>query len=318
MTVYSQLGGIVLPGELVSLIARQASDEGPTYTSWPGLIFYRFEQRISTYWDEVSSASLCMIAQGRERLRFGSVNYFYDQFHHLVIKRGLRFQVDILQAAIESPFLSIVLQLPPDLVNEVNDEMNRLLPKELRIEPSTFMPDVYVRVLDLPLVQALQRFLIALDSESDRNVLAPIYLREIVYWMLRSEQRLSLNGATIHEIPGSAIPAVISFMKEKMDQTLTVGDLAEAVCMSESSFAHLFKTAVGVSPLRFLKRMRLEHARECLLNGSTVKKAASNVSYTSVSHFSGEFKRHFGESPKAYTKMQRDLGLDAAGGINHK
>ncbi|MGZ3626914.1 MAG: helix-turn-helix transcriptional regulator, partial [Ktedonobacteraceae bacterium] len=112
-------------------------------------------------------------------------------------------------------------------------------------------------------------------------------------------------------------PAAISFMREMMDQQLTVRDLAEAVCMSESSFAHLFKTTVGVSPLRFLKRMRLEHARESLLNGSTVKKAASNVNYTSVSHFSSEFKRHFGESPKAYTKMQRDLGLEAMRDINH-
>ena len=90
--------------------------------------------------------------------------------------------------------------------------------------------------------------------------------------MLRSEQRLSVKGSSIHEIPGSAIPAVISFMKEKMDQTLTVDDLAEVVCMSESSFAHLFKTAVDVSPLRFLKRMRLEQTHECLLNGSTVKR----------------------------------------------
>lgn len=202
-------------------------------------------------------------------------------------------------------------------MNEVNDEMNCLLPKELRIEPTPPMPDVYVRVLDLSLVKAIQRFLIALESESDRRVLAPIYLKEIVYWMLRSEQSLWLEGGAAHKIPGSAIPAVISFMNEKMDQTLTVRDLTEAVCMSESSFARLFKTTMGVSPLRFLKQMRLEHARESLPNGFAVKKAASNVSYTSVSHFSSEFKRHFGESPKAYTKMRRDLGLDAMRDINH-
>ncbi|MGZ3629809.1 MAG: AraC family transcriptional regulator N-terminal domain-containing protein [Ktedonobacteraceae bacterium] len=180
--------------------------------------------------------------------------------------------MEILQASIESSFLSNVLQLQPDLVNEANDEMSCLLPKELRIEPSTYMPDVYVRILGLPLVQAVQRFLIALESEIDRSVLAPIYSREIVSWMLRSEKRLSVNGGTIHEIPGSTIPAAISFMKEKMDQTLTVDDLAEVVCMGESSFAHLFLTTVDVSPLRFLKRMRLEEARECLLNGSTVKR----------------------------------------------
>ena len=87
-----QSEAVVLPGELVASIARQALHEGPTCTSWPGLTFYRFEQRVETHWDEVSSASLCMVVQGRKRLRVGSINYFYDLFHYLVIKRGLPFQ----------------------------------------------------------------------------------------------------------------------------------------------------------------------------------------------------------------------------------
>ncbi len=36
-----------MPGEFVALIARQALDEGPTCTSWPGLMFYRIEQNAS-------------------------------------------------------------------------------------------------------------------------------------------------------------------------------------------------------------------------------------------------------------------------------
>src|SRR6266536_4038168 len=82
-----QSEAVALPDELVALVARQAVNEGPTRAAWPGLTFYRFEQRVATHWDEVSSASLCMVAQGRKRLRFGSVNYFYDPFHHLVIRR---------------------------------------------------------------------------------------------------------------------------------------------------------------------------------------------------------------------------------------
>ena len=38
-----QSEAVVLPGDLVSSIARQALNEGTTYTAWPGLTFYRFE-----------------------------------------------------------------------------------------------------------------------------------------------------------------------------------------------------------------------------------------------------------------------------------
>src|SRR5258708_38926190 len=93
-----QSEAVVLPGELVASNARQALNEGPTSTVWPGLTFYRFEQRVATNWDEFSSASLCMVVQGRKRLRVASVNYLYDPFPYLVIKRVLRFQVEIILA----------------------------------------------------------------------------------------------------------------------------------------------------------------------------------------------------------------------------
>ena len=302
-----QSEAVVLPGELVASIARQALNEGPTSTVWPGLTFYRFEQRVATNWDEVSSASLCMVVQGRKRLRVGSVNYFYDPFHYLVIKRGLRFQVEILQASPERPFLSFVLQMKPDLVNEVYEEMNRLVPDALRIEPAPPTPDVYATSLDQPLVGAVQRFLLAVESESERVVLAPMYLREIVYRLLRSEQRVWLLESAARENHGNAITAAIAFLKQEIYQPLSVRDLAEAVSMSESSFAHMFKATTGVSPLQFLKQLRMEQARRLLLGGSNVSEAADSVGYASLSHFISEFKRYFGKSPKVYTQRLRDV-----------
>jgi AraC-like DNA-binding protein len=213
-----------------------------------------------------------MVMQGRKRLRF------YDPLHYLVIKRGLSFQAEILQASPERPFLSFVLQLQPDMVAGVYNEMIHLVPDGLRIEPAPALPDVYVSALELPLVGAVQRFLQALEATPDRTVLAPMYLREIVYRLLC--------------------------------RPLTVRDLAEAVSMSESGFAHMFKATTGLSPLQFLKHMRLEHARKFLMRGSSVGEAAESVGYTSVSHFISEFKRHFGESPRAYTLRLR--GLHAA------
>ena len=92
-----------------------------------------------------------------------------------------------------------------------------------------------------------------------------------------------------------------------MQQPLSVRDLARAVSMSESGFAHMFKATTGVSPLQFLKQLRLEQASKLLLSGSNVSEAADKIGYTSQSHFIAEFKRYFGESPKAYAQRLRNL-----------
>ena len=308
MIVEPDAESVSLPVELGRYIAGQASSEGPSRSAtWPGLTFYRFEQRVALHWNEVDSASLCMVVQGRKRLRIGSANYFYDPLHYLVIKRGLSFQAEILQASRDRPFLSFVLQMQPDLVASVYNEMIHLAPDDLRIEPAPPLPDVYVSALDSSLVGAVQRFLQALEAASDRMVLAPMYLREIVYRLLRSEQHTWLLESATHEKQGNTISAAIAFMQQEMRRPLTVRGLAEAVSMSESGFAHLFKAAIGVSPLQFLKRMRLEHARKFLLGGGSVGNAAESVGYTSLSHFICEFKRHYGESPRAYALRVRSL-----------
>jgi len=312
VTVVPKTEEMIQVEELVALIARQAKTEGPTYTVWPVLTFYRFEQKITPHWDEVSSVSLCMVAQGRKRVRIGMVDYFYDPLHYLVMTRGLRFQAEILQASAEHPFFSFVLQVQPDLVTEVYDSMNRLVPNVLRDEPKPEMPDAHVTALDQPLIGAVQRFLFALESDVERKLLAPMYLREIVYRLLRAEQRSRLLESAAREVQGNAVMAAIGFMKEEMHRPLTVRDLANAVNMSESAFAHVFKATTGAPPLHFLKQLRMEQANRFLLGGANVSEAADKVGYASLSHFICEFKRYFGEPPKTHARRLQNLQAAAA------
>jgi AraC-like DNA-binding protein len=123
----------------------------------------------------------------------------------------------------------------------------------------------------------------------------------------RFEQRVWLLESAARENNGNVITAAIAFMKQEMHHPLSVQDLAEAVSMSESGFAHMFKAATGVSPLQFLKQLRMEQARRFLLGGSNVSEAADSVGYSSLSHFISEFKRYFGKSPRAYTQRLRDV-----------
>ncbi len=129
--------------ELLALIAQYAVNEGPTRSGWPGLTFYRFGQRVAPHWDEVGSPSLYLVAKARQRIRMGSVNYFDDPFHVLVMTRELRFQAEVLQASPECPFLSFVLEVPSELVTEVSEAMKRAALPPFCIESVPPMPDVY-------------------------------------------------------------------------------------------------------------------------------------------------------------------------------
>ena len=79
---------------------------------------------------------------------------------------------------------------------------------------------------------------------------------------------------------------------------LTAEDMARRAGMSNSVFHHHFKLMTACSPLQYLKRIRLDHAKRLMAHdGFNANTAARAVGYESPSQFSREFKRLFGLTP---------------------
>lgn len=79
---------------------------------------------------------------------------------------------------------------------------------------------------------------------------------------------------------------------------MTVQGLAAEANMSVSAFHNAFRSVTLESPIQYIKKVRLNKARELIkLEGRRVNDAARLVGYTSTSQFSREYKRHFNETP---------------------
>jgi len=65
-------------------------------------------------------------------------------------------------------------------------------------------------------------------------------------------------------------------------------------------FRRVFRDRMGMTPLKFRERKRMEFAIQRLSTGLTVKEVASELGYTDPHYFSRQFKRHIGRSPSSY------------------
>jgi len=127
------------------------------------------------------------------------------------------------------------------------------------------------------------------------------------------------------ESASNPVSAVLEYVRGHLSEPLTVADLAEQVSLSPSAFAHLFREVTGRSPYQFVKEIRLDKARELLIDGQlTVARVAQAVGYASVSHFISEFRGRFGVTPRTYSdahalhrelRVQRDDPADDSGNI---
>jgi AraC-like DNA-binding protein len=82
----------------------------------------------------------------------------------------------------------------------------------------------------------------------------------------------------------------------------TVDGLARAAGMSRTAFAERFAAYVGMPPMQYLTRWRLQLASRLLEDGHTVSRTAAAVGYQSEAAFTRVFKRYVGRSPGAWRR----------------
>jgi AraC family transcriptional regulator of arabinose operon len=83
--------------------------------------------------------------------------------------------------------------------------------------------------------------------------------------------------------------------------------LARAAGLSPSRLRHLFRAQTGDSPRHFLESQRLRQAGELLsLSQQSIGEIAEALGFSNPFYFTLRFKKHTGESPRAY--RQRTLG----------
>jgi AraC-like DNA-binding protein len=98
---------------------------------------------------------------------------------------------------------------------------------------------------------------------------------------------------------GRAIAAVLD--RASADHSVT--SLAKEAGMSRSAFARSFKTTLGVTPMEFVTRIRLNLARRMLVSTvRPVEAIAGEVGFSSRSHFSRVFRDHYGIDPSTFRR----------------
>ncbi len=79
-----------------------------------------------------------------------------------------------------------------------------------------------------------------------------------------------------------------------------IRDLAFVLGVSPFHLAHVFRDVVGVSIHQYVLQVRMQTALARLRAGeANISRLALELGFSSHSHFTAVFQRHFGESPAA-------------------
>ncbi|HXT42409.1 MAG TPA: helix-turn-helix domain-containing protein [Candidatus Angelobacter sp.] len=118
-------------------------------------------------------------------------------------------------------------------------------------------------------------------------------------------QHLSMVGNQVVVQQENAEPPVIArakqFIHEHQAEELSLGQVARAVNTSTFYFCKIFKKMTGINFTDYLSRIRIEKAKNLLLNPNLrISEIAYEVGFQSLTHFNRVFKKIIGQSPTRY------------------
>jgi AraC-like DNA-binding protein len=233
---------------------------------------------------------MAVIAQGSKRLAIGDRVYDYGPGQYLVASVDLPITGHYTHASEDEPALGFGLILrPPVIASLLLDAPHRTGPAP----PGLGVADASPQLLD-----AVVRMVRLLDAACDREILAPMIEREILWRLLNGPLGESVRQIGLADSSLTQVSRAVRWITEHYNRPFRVEDLARSCGMSTSAFHRTFQAVTALSPIQFQKQIRLQESRLLLLSGATdVATAGYRVGYDSTSQFSREYRRQFGLPP---------------------
>ncbi|NLI94947.1 MAG: AraC family transcriptional regulator [Erysipelotrichaceae bacterium] len=107
-------------------------------------------------------------------------------------------------------------------------------------------------------------------------------------------------------LPLRKVQAGVEYIENNFQHKVSVQDIADNVGITPNYLSAIFVEHLGLSPKQYLTNLKMEKAIDLLLNNNDpIKDIAKAVGYDNALHFSGEFKKHTGQSPSIYREERR-------------
>lgn len=152
---------------------------------------------------------------------------------------------------------------------------------------------------------ALFEFMIKTRSEGGTY---PLQLANIMDMLDRASERKTET----HILPENtsketaAIVNVIIYINSHYRSIKSIDEVAQACFISKSYLCHIFKKEYDMTVMEYLKRVRIRHACEFLATSDkTFTLIATKLGFADISHFTKNFKKIMGCTPREYRDSKR-------------
>ncbi|MEO0423654.1 MAG: AraC family transcriptional regulator [Pseudomonadota bacterium] len=281
--------------KLGRLIEQHVSDDGPLETGLSRLMLFK-ETRLEARFPWVYEPVMMLATQGQKNIYLEGRRFGYGAGEILVLFMPMAVECEVIEASEASPLLGLGVRLDRHRLGNLLMTMETAGTPPPRPDAET-VSGIFSAPASERLVDTATRLVASLEDPAEAAALGDNIIDEIYFRLLKHEQ-----GGTLRYLLGQQgqiqqVCKAIEHLQSNLQRQVSVDELASVANMSASSFHRKFRDVMHVSPLQYAKLIRLNRARDLIIDGKGAGEAAYAVGYNSPAQFSRECKRQFGTTP---------------------
>lgn len=220
-------------------------------------------------------------------------------------------EVSIPNASFDNPTQCIELEINPSFIKEYYNEIyyssESYILKKTRGNDTNFFLSNDNRLIDL-LARIFECRMLE-DSKSNQ-MLITLMVKELLLLLFQTDALFFLLENTEDSVVDPSIKKSIDHMKNNLDKKILIEDLAGISGLGNTTYFKRFKEVTGSTPVEYLLKLRLNHAKVLIKkNKLPLKEIAFKSGFNSYEYFCSIFKKEEKMKPMEYKKKSTSKTL---------
>lgn len=234
---------------------------------------------------------------------FDKPGFDYLPGESVIVPPNELMKIDFPEANFDNPTQCIALSISKEMIENTFNLLNERFPDKMLSQEWGLDLSNFHLINTQDLSEIINRFIrIGVKERSkEKDVIATLALKELLIRLTQTQAREMLEKTYKQLSSNNRLAHVVDFIKVNIRENLTLDQLSSKACMSKPHFSRSFKNELGLSPMEFILKERLNLAKNYLrMANYQIQEVCFMAGFNNITYFIRAFKAEFGMTPKVF------------------
>ncbi|MBX2826528.1 MAG: AraC family transcriptional regulator [Flavobacteriaceae bacterium] len=249
---------------------------------------------------------ITIMSKGHKSVVANGERYEFFPGSFLIPERKIVQSVSIPSASFDNPTQCLELELDPCFIQRYYEEIQQSKESRLLLkQPDGSSQDRFFLSNNTALIDIVFRIYARrlLEDTKANQMIITLMLKEMLLIVFQTNGLFLLLENIEDTIKDPAIQKCVQYVSNNIDGKITVDEMVVIAGMGNTTFFKKFKEATGASPVEYILKRRINHAKMLIKkNELSLKEVAFNSGFNSYEYFCSMFRKVEGQKPSQFRK----------------